>query len=172
MFEGILKLLPAIRKVNFYVFTLLWIITILVVLPFSPIKSILSAYPLEFVTASQWFIKYETLLFQIASIFFLIYFFVVLLCVIAWQRERREKYIQLDMLSDGMMLIGHYYIMIMEILHSLGITQFGMLRSVYGLANMISHNWSMIFSMLSYFFSIVTLLVAILDYFIDIRAHS
>ena len=108
MFEGILKLLPAIRKVNFYVFTLLWIITILVVLPFSPIKSILSAYPLEFVTASQWFIKYETLLFQIASIFFLIYFFVVLLCVIAWQRERREKYIQLDMLSDGMMLIGHY----------------------------------------------------------------
>lgn len=171
MFEEILKLLPTIRKVNFHVFTLLWITTILVILPFSPIKSILSAYPSGFVTASQWFIKYETLLFQLSGIFFLLYFFIALLCVVAWQRERREKYIQLHTLSDGMMLIGHYYIMIMEILHGLGITQFGVLRSIYNLADMISYNWSIIFSMFGYFFSIITLVVAILDYFIDIRAQ-
>lgn len=172
MFIELLEKFLSLKRINFYVFTFLWIINALMILPFSPVKSILTEYQLGNTAVALWLNRHQTIMMHTTAIFCLLFIIVTALSIITYKCENIEKYTQLDILSEEMMVVGHYYIMIVEILYRLNLTEFGAVQSMGYLLEMTTQN-NLLFSLsvLGYSTITATLLLSILDYFTNIRNH-
>lgn len=154
-----------INKLHFYIFTLLWITVFITLFPFFPKDFIFSQENLEFI--SIFLNSHKNIIFNCATIYFLIFCIISLLCTLSHTTDRYFQ--EFQKMTEIMFLIGEYFILLLQLLQNIHIITYGCMDFYSHYEQLIKFSPIFLLSVIGYSITIFSILLSIISYFFDIN---
>lgn len=155
-----IKKMSLFNTLTFYTFTILMIFFLLSYIPFFPLDYLIPSDKLGEVGFIKWISLHSDDIMRYSCVYFMLFFVILILLFI-------NKYYgkQFKILTDVMFAIGSHFILLMELLHKLKITRYGIEATFAYYNQLIARNGFFILSFAGYGLTLSLMFLVIIGYF-------
>ena len=160
MIKDIAETLMLLRKLHFYALTLLWV-TALVTWLIIPGAFLFPENELLYIPAFRWITAHEEYLMRFLTFYYSLFTCTLLICIVNYLKIQDKR---LWTLTETLWSVGFYLVLLMQLLHNFGITQYGMFNQYEYLEAVLPQKIILFFPLAGYMLTILMLVLLTIGY--------